>query len=133
MAYVKQTWATGDTITAEKLNHMEDGIAAGGGGIYFVKVVTANGTTGTSDKSSTEIEEAFRSGQMPYLDIYLGEQFYASAQFAVVYTDAYSEEKIASFRAFDNDSTTITLYKFLIGEDKSVTFTSTTVPNNSSY
>lgn len=27
MAYTKQTWATGDTITAEKLNHMEDGIA----------------------------------------------------------------------------------------------------------
>lgn len=30
MAYTKQTWATGDTITAAKLNHMEDGIAAGG-------------------------------------------------------------------------------------------------------
>ena len=27
MAYEKQTWVTGDTITAEKLNHMEDGIA----------------------------------------------------------------------------------------------------------
>ena len=26
MAYEKQTWQTGDTITAEKLNHMEDGI-----------------------------------------------------------------------------------------------------------
>lgn len=26
MAYTKQTWATGDTITAQKLNHMEDGI-----------------------------------------------------------------------------------------------------------
>lgn len=26
MAYSKQTWANGDTITADKLNHMEDGI-----------------------------------------------------------------------------------------------------------
>lgn len=26
MAYEKQTWSTGDVITAEKLNHMEDGI-----------------------------------------------------------------------------------------------------------
>ena len=26
MAYVKNTWTTGDTITADKLNHMEDGI-----------------------------------------------------------------------------------------------------------
>lgn len=26
MAYEKQTWQTGETITAQKLNHMEDGI-----------------------------------------------------------------------------------------------------------
>jgi len=29
MAYEKQTWNTGDVITAQKLNHMEDGIAGG--------------------------------------------------------------------------------------------------------
>lgn len=28
MAYEKQTWKKGDTITAEKLNHIEGGIAA---------------------------------------------------------------------------------------------------------
>jgi len=28
MTYVKQTWQTGDVITAEKLNHMESGIEA---------------------------------------------------------------------------------------------------------
>lgn len=27
MAYTKQTWQTGDTVTADKLNHMEEGIA----------------------------------------------------------------------------------------------------------
>lgn len=27
MSYVKQTWNTGDVVTAEKLNHIEDGIA----------------------------------------------------------------------------------------------------------
>ena len=26
MAYIKQTWSNGETITAEKLNHIEDGI-----------------------------------------------------------------------------------------------------------
>ena len=31
MAYEKQTWQTGDIITANRLNHMEDGIADGGG------------------------------------------------------------------------------------------------------
>lgn len=30
MAYEKNTWTNGDTITAEKLNHMEDGISEGG-------------------------------------------------------------------------------------------------------
>ena len=38
MAYEKQTWANGDLITAEKLNHMEDGIAQGGGGVLTVNV-----------------------------------------------------------------------------------------------
>ena len=32
MSYSKQTWQTGDTITAAKLNHMEDGIDGAGGG-----------------------------------------------------------------------------------------------------
>lgn len=35
--YEKQTWASGDVITAEKLNHIEDGVAAGG-----VAVATIN-------------------------------------------------------------------------------------------
>ena len=28
MSYVKNTWTTGDVITAEKLNHIEDGVAS---------------------------------------------------------------------------------------------------------
>lgn len=31
MSYTKQTWLNGDTITAAKLNHIEDGIASSGG------------------------------------------------------------------------------------------------------
>lgn len=31
MAYEKQTWQCGDVVTAEKLNHIEDGIANSGG------------------------------------------------------------------------------------------------------
>lgn len=42
MAYTKQTWNTGDTITAQKLNHMEDGIASSGGVGYDI---TFNETT----------------------------------------------------------------------------------------
>ena len=32
MSYEKQTWTTGETITAEKLNHLEDGVASAGSG-----------------------------------------------------------------------------------------------------
>ena len=32
MSYEKQTWQNGDIITAEKLNHMEDGIGESGAG-----------------------------------------------------------------------------------------------------
>lgn len=35
MSYTEQTWANGDIITAEKLNHMEAGIAAGGYDLVF--------------------------------------------------------------------------------------------------
>lgn len=39
MAYVKNTWATGDVITETKLNHMEDGIAASGASLELHKVI----------------------------------------------------------------------------------------------
>lgn len=38
--YEKQTWVTGEVITKEKLNHMEDGIANSGG----ADIPVANGT-----------------------------------------------------------------------------------------
>ena len=34
MAYEKQEWKCGDVVTAEKLNHMEDGITEASGGGY---------------------------------------------------------------------------------------------------
>ena len=36
MAYEKHTWETGETITAEKLNNLEDGVS-GNGGILLVR------------------------------------------------------------------------------------------------
>lgn len=50
MAYEKQTWATGQTITAEKMNHMEDGILNNQG---------AKGDTGPAgaDGAAAEITE----------------------------------------------------------------------------
>lgn len=36
MTYEKQTWASGDTITAEKLNHMETGIVNASSATLFL-------------------------------------------------------------------------------------------------
>ena len=61
MEYEKQTWVTGNRITAEKLNHMEDGIssAQGGGGTSEPLIVKAsNNTSGTLDHTWNEIANA---------------------------------------------------------------------------
>lgn len=42
MAYEKHTWTTGETITATKLNNIEDGIAGGGGGLPYYEITTTN-------------------------------------------------------------------------------------------
>lgn len=64
MAYSKTTWRTGDTITAEKLNKIETGIAqveltpgpagpAGAAGARGSKIFTSTGVTGTSPSGQT--------------------------------------------------------------------------------
>ena len=58
MSYTKQTWQTGDIITAAKLNHMEDGISGGSGG--GVLITTSVG--GTLDKTWKEINDALLAG-----------------------------------------------------------------------
>ena len=59
MAYVKQTWSCGDEISAEKLNHMEDGIfsANSGGGTALVVKFQEDGIT--LDHTWQEIFDAF--------------------------------------------------------------------------
>lgn len=65
MAYEKQTWTTGEVITAEKLNHMEDGIADAGGDVVVVHasisqnngVYTVNSVSHTYDEIMALVDE----------------------------------------------------------------------------
>lgn len=66
MSYEKQTWVYKDEITAEKLNHMEQGIAdasQGGGGTPLIvnQTTTVDGDYNviTLDKTWREIKDAF--------------------------------------------------------------------------
>lgn len=69
MAYEKQTWECGETITAEKLNHIENGIAdassGGGGGTSepFVLEKVSEESSIRFNKTFGEIKEAFNSGK----------------------------------------------------------------------
>lgn len=63
--YVKQTWQTGDVVTSAKLNHMEDGIAAAGGGVLVVNVTDVDGTP-TCDKTAGEIMSAMETGRVVF-------------------------------------------------------------------
>lgn len=61
MAYNKTTWQNGDTITAEKLNNMENGIADSP---IFTVTITGSDNNYTSDKTYNEIEQAFLAGKL---------------------------------------------------------------------
>lgn len=55
MAYEKQTWTTGELITAEKLNHMEDGI--GGSSVEPITItITYDDDTGTYTANKTYVD-----------------------------------------------------------------------------
>ena len=66
MAYEKQTWKTGDVITQEKLNHMEDGIAGGGDSpvlIVELEHPAVSGGSSTASATFDEIVEAMDNGK----------------------------------------------------------------------
>lgn len=93
MSYEKQTWVTGDTVTAEKLNHMESGIEGAGGGALIV------GTTFNEDtqlyecnKTAAEIWEAYSTGCN------------------VVFSDTEYDDAVTLARAFIDDG-----YSFYTG------------------
>ena len=73
MSYTPNTWVTGDVITAEKLNNMENGIAGTGRGFFVINATgvadeSSNTTTQpTLDKTFAEISAAYQSGLIPVI------------------------------------------------------------------
>lgn len=62
MAYTPTEWQSGDIVTSEKLNKIENGIAgAGGGAGGGVLVATMDEATGALDKTWQEIYDAMNS------------------------------------------------------------------------
>ena len=63
MSYTPTNWQTGDTVTAERLNKMEQGIAAAADPFIVNLTPTAQDLSGTMDKTPAEIYEAFQAGK----------------------------------------------------------------------
>lgn len=67
MSYTPTTWETGDTITAEKLNNMEQGIA--GASVFKVTFTwDSDDTTFVPDKTYAETLAAFNAGSLVLMD-----------------------------------------------------------------
>lgn len=71
MAYVKQNWECGEMITADKLNHMEDGIANGGASVLVVRPTSlaesGNRKFVITDKTLQEVSDAIANGTPCYV------------------------------------------------------------------
>ena len=67
MAYTKQTWAIGDIVTQEKMNHIEDGIAALETTVATPNVlsvqITKSGDNLVCNKTMQEILNAYTDGK----------------------------------------------------------------------
>ena len=70
MSYEKTTWSSGDTITAEKLNNIEDGIAGADNRGVFAVGFQEDG--GTLDKTWKEIHDAVSDGKLSFV-FFMGE------------------------------------------------------------
>ncbi len=55
MAYVKQNWECGEMITADKLNHLEDGIANNGGNGFTIATLTYDHSDSNHDWYSCDV------------------------------------------------------------------------------
>lgn len=75
MSYTPTTWATGDIVTAEKLNNMESGISAAsasGGGLLVTMTVSQSGgewTVSNVSESVMDIYSAASEGTPVFADI----------------------------------------------------------------
>lgn len=64
MAYVPKDWVTGEVITEQALDHIEQGIANIGGGVAMINVTT-DGQLKRLGKSYNEIVALIENGTLP--------------------------------------------------------------------
>lgn len=86
MSYTPTTWTTGDTITATKLNKMEQGIAGAGGALICNTTYNNNNAAYTLDTTAGDIYDALLAGKPVYIRYQYGgpENYSGTMSFAQV-------------------------------------------------
>lgn len=87
MSYTPTEWQTGDTITAEKLNNMEDGIENANEPFIVTLTPTAQDYSGTMDKTVAEINAAYEAGRKIVFRVYSSAARFNEVEVTVVYKD----------------------------------------------
>lgn len=110
MSYTPTNWQTGDTVTAEKLNKMEQGIELANDPFVVTLTPTAPDFSGTMDKTIEEINNAYEAGRKIVFRVLTSATDYmevdCSARWAV-----NSEYLYPSFNAFIfNDQNSAFIY-----------------------
>lgn len=79
MAYTPTTWVTGDTVTATKMNKIENGIADSGGALVCNTTYSNDYGCYALDKTAQEIYDALNAGEMVVIKYVYGtpETFYS--------------------------------------------------------
>lgn len=103
MSYTPTTWVTGDTITATKLNKMENGIASAGGG-FSQYTATKSGNAIELSCSYNDLISDISAGKMPYV-VYSG----GNVSFAPLLRLDTTEDYQAFF-ALSSDSTGLVFF-----------------------
>lgn len=103
MSYTPTEWKSGDVITSEKLNNLEQGVADASGGGTGGGALIVSYTDRTEDETTIltltstwkEIQTAIASGKVIYLLVAENEQNYMA--FLYIHGDADNNEYMVSF------------------------------------
>lgn len=90
MSYTPTQWATGDTVTAERLNKMESGIELANDAFVVTLTPTAQDFSGVMDKTVGEIFEAYQNGARILFSLVAGVGTHYDIELTNVNTNANS-------------------------------------------
>lgn len=125
MAYTPTTWVTGDTVTATKMNKLEQGVANAGGGYDFV--ITGEYVSDDFDNLTLEsgsysgLVAMLQNGIVPSGVIYIDYDDGTRIGLLATIKDLSADDMVAcAFIGYTPVNDTVDLMAFVIGSDGSV-------------